>query len=116
MSIDELVRSLIVDIQRQLPFEVRTASPDYLEGVLQRHDLPRFQALLTNTFGQPTKDFDQPPALPTETQRAIDEMGGIRQDQCLFLTISTNKPIAFAMLWPWASDPQRVTLKLGLYR
>ncbi len=97
--------------------EVRTAPPsgDYLEGVLAHPDLERCYELLKQHLGAPAKEFAQPPRLPRQVQRLVNDLGGIRVDQCLFLkTIEVHGTI-YAALWPWASDPRRVTLKVGVY-
>ena len=117
MSTDESLKALIVTIQRSLPLEIRTAPPsgEYLEGVLLRDALPQLCELLAGALGRPTKDFEQKVSLSKDIQAMVNAIGGIRDDQCLFLKISTNKPIGYAMLWPWASDPQRVTIKVGVF-
>ena len=117
MSTDESLKSLIAAIQSSLPLEIRTAPPsgEYLEGVLLREELPRLCELLSGALGQPAKDFHQKAKLSKDLQGILNAVGGIRDDQCLFLKISTNKPIGYAMLWPWASDPQRVTIKVGVF-
>ena len=34
-------------------------------------------------------------------------------DQCLYLKPCDGEQAVYAALWPWASDPRRVTLKVG---
>ncbi len=117
MSPEESVRSVIACVKREISILVRStdASEDFLDGVLLRQDLKRAQELLTQTFGLPVKAFDAPVRLDRNTNSMIRALGGIRQDQCLFLIQQEGSAVGgYAMLWPWASDPQRVTLKVGI--
>jgi len=112
------VKLLIEAIQKSIPFvEVRwaPASGDYLEGVLSRKDLARCCVLLRGTFGTAAKDFGKVVRFTQQRQAVVDSLGGIRPDQCVFLKEAPNQPIAYAALWPWASNPDRVTLKVGIF-
>ena len=113
-----LVKPLIDALQQAIPFvEKREAPPagDYLEGVLSREDLARCCALLSGAFGPATKDFGKVVRFTRQSQAVVNHLGGIRPEQCLFLKEEANQPIAFAALWPWASNPERVTLKVGVF-
>jgi len=113
-----VVKPLIDALQQAIPFvELREASAagDYLEGVLARGDLERCHQLLSGTFGPAAKEFGKTVRFTKPAQAVVDHLGGIRPDQCLFLKEEPNQPIAFAALWPWASNPDRITLKVGVY-
>ncbi len=117
MSTHELLKSLIAALQPGIPMTVRSAPPsgDYLEGVLSRPDLARCYELLVQQLGPPAKDFGQPVAFAKDLQRIVNDLGGIRGDQCLFLKSLEGRQTVYAALWPWASDPRRITLKIGLH-
>ncbi len=113
----EDVTSLIERLKTDVPFlEVRTApaSGEYFEGVLLRKDLPRCCEVLCAVLGQATKEFGQPAKLAPPIQQTVNGIGGIRPEQCLFLTPSGTTPMVYATLWPWASDATRITLKVGV--
>jgi len=113
-----VVKPLIDALQQAIPFvEMRETSPagDYLEGVLSREDLARCCALLSGTFGPAAKEFGKMVRFTRPCQAMVNQLGGIRPEQCLFIKEEANQPVAFAALWPWASNPQRVTLKVGVY-
>mgnify|MGYP001618749529 CR=1 FL=1 len=113
-----LVKPLIDALQQAVPFvELRTASSvgDYFEGVLSREDLARCCALLSGTLGPATKEFRTIVRFSRQQQAVVDHLGGIRPEQCVFLKEEANQPIAYAALWPWASNPERVTLKVGVF-
>ncbi|MBI2495273.1 MAG: hypothetical protein HYY58_05635 [Candidatus Omnitrophica bacterium] len=118
MSVIGLIAPLIGSLRRTIPFvERRTepASDRYFEAVLLRQDLDRCCGLLRKVFGQPLKDFGEPVRLEPKVQNAIDLLGGVRFEQCLFVVKDeTQQAAAYAALWPWASDGTRVTLKVGL--
>ena len=111
-----IIQPLIEVLRTTLTLEVRTApaSGDYLEAVLQRPELRRCHELLSNTLGAPVKEFNKAASFDAAHQRAVNGIGGIRLEQCLFLKPYGDKQAAYAALWPWASDPKRVTLKLGI--
>jgi len=114
---DTPVPPLVMALRKAIPMEVRVApdSGTYLEGVLKREDLPRCVALLREALGPPAKEFDEAKRFERETQRLVESIGGIRKDQCLFLGANGNPYTAYAALWPWASDSDRITLKIGIF-
>ena len=110
------VTALIDSLRSSIPMVIRVApaSGDYLEGVMSRQELQRCYTLLAEAFGQPAKEFGQTTSFQREQQKLIDQLGGIRLDQCLFLKPGADGEVAYAALWPWASDATRVTLKVGV--
>ena len=113
---DPLVSPLITTLKKTIPLEMRSASDstEHLEGVLSRHHLPQCYTLLTEAFGPPAKDFSKAAIFEPDTQKVVEQLGGIRTDQCLFLKPAGTLRVAYAALWPWASDPTRVTLKVSV--
>lgn len=113
-----VTKPLIEALQQAITFvELREASPDggYFEGVLARGDVEHCCQLLSGTFGPAAKEFGKTVRFTKSCQAVVDHLGGIRPDQCLFLKEEPNQPIAFAALWPWASNPDRTTLKVGVF-
>lgn len=105
---------LLAALKTQVPFkELRTATATYLEGVLLREHLPACEALLAATLGPPVKPMGQAPQLEHSVKGAIDKLGGVRQDQGLFFQPGDDGQALYALLWPWGSDANRVTLKVG---
>ena len=114
-QIDALVPSLIGILKSTVPMEVRTAddSVAYLEGVLSKENLPRCVDVLNGSLGPPAKPFGEKGRFDRKMKRVVDGLGGILETQCLFLKPIASQQLAYAALWPWRSDPQRVTLKVG---
>ncbi len=110
------LQSLVGVLQKQVPMLVRRAPPtgDSLEGVLSGQDLPRCCEVLTAALGPPVKDFGKTANLEGALQWAVKGIGGIRTEQCLYLKEGEQQQIVYAVLWPWASDSSRVTLKVGI--
>ena len=104
---------LLSALRQAIPMVVREQRPsgDYLEGVLSHNDLARCCELLRGTLGEPAKDFGKDATLDRTIQKAI---GGIRTEQCLFAATPEPQRLAYATLWPWASDSNQVTLKVGI--
>ncbi len=110
------LQPLVDSLQKQVPMLVRRAPPtgDYLEGVLSSQDLARCCEVLAAALGPPVKEFGKPAALEGPFQSAVQGIGGIRAEQCLYLKQGDQQEILYAALWPWASDETRVTLKVGI--
>ena len=106
---------LLSALRQGIPMVVRKQRPsgDYLEGVLAHHDLARCCELLRGTLGEPAKEFGKDAKLDRAVQKAIGAIGGIRTEQCLFLAQPEPQRMVYATLWPWASDPAQITLKIG---
>ena len=45
-------------------------------------------------------------------QRIVDIMGGIRVEQSFYLKKESDTEYLCASLWPWHSDPSKITLKI----
>jgi hypothetical protein len=116
MNAQDALPPLFMALKDAVPMQMRAGPADgtYLEGVLARPDLSRCYDILTQHLGPPAKDFGKPVAFAKELQRLVNGLGGIRGDQCLFLKSLENNETVYAALWPWASDPRRITLKIGL--
>ena len=112
----ETVKRLIETLKQSVPFvELRANSTDrYLEAVLLNAHVAGCCETLRQTLGSPVKDFGERVRFERELKQAVERLGGIQIDQCLFFTTGDQGQVAYAMLWPWASDQSRVTLKLGL--
>ena len=112
------VGALIAALKEAVSLQVRStpAPEEYLEGVLGRQDLARCHDLLRGALGPAVKAFSQAVTFDAKTSRIVKTLGGIRADQCLFLSPVDAQAVVYAALWPWASDPSRVTLKVGVVK
>ena len=110
-----VIRPLIESLSKALALEVRATpqSGESLEAVLDRQELQRCYQILSDALGSPAKEFGEAATFEPKLKQAVDTIGGIRLDQCLFLKQCEGGQLAYAALWPWASDPKRVTLKIG---
>ena len=116
MDLRQWIAPVISALKAAVPFaQVRSASDatDRLEAVLTRQELPRCLELLQEAFGPAAKPMGIAAKLDRGVQSAVDEVGGVRNDQGLFLKIGQQQ-LAYAMLWPWESDKNRVTLRMGV--
>ena len=106
--------ALLAALKTQGTFkELRTATDTYLEGVILREHLPACEALLAAGLGPAAKLFGQPPKLDRTVKAAVEKLGGVRQDQGLYFKPGADGQGMYALLWPWGSDANRVTLKVG---
>ena len=111
----ETVKQLIATLKPSLSFvELRAHSTDrYLEAVFLRPELLSCCETIRHALGSPVKDFGEPAKFEPHIEKVVDLLGGIRIEQCLFFAKGDQQAVAYAALWPWASDTDRITLKVG---
>ncbi len=109
------VMNLFQEIQKTLKMEIRLTSPkgDYLEAVITLQDLDLLESLLKEHLGPPTKTSGREVPLPREIQKLVDSLGGLRIEQSFFYKENGSK-VMYAAIWPWQSDPNRITVKSGV--
>lgn len=85
--------------------------------VIRPENLKRYhgllESLLMKPLGRATKEPAKEVNLPVEVQRFVDSIGGLRVDQSFYYRQGRSNDIEFALLWPWASDPKKITLRAG---
>jgi hypothetical protein len=108
--------NLIEELRTTLRMEVRANSSgnEYLEAVIARDDLVLLQRILTKHFGSPAKEPGRQAALPMEIQSLVDSTGGLRVEQAFFYKRTEGQQVLYAALWPWESNPEKITLKTGV--
>ena len=107
--------SLIEEIKEALSMEIRSNSQglEYLEAVLHRKDLELLNSLLEKHIGLAAKESRKEANLPKEIEELVDSLGGLRNGQSFFYRQDGNQVI-YAAIWPWESDPNKITLKSGV--
>ena len=113
----ERVKALTAQLKAGVPFVEQRAMPptgDYLEGVLMREQLPVCCKFLEQSLGPALKDFHEAVTLDPRIQKAVARLGGIRLEQCLFFARGEQNQVGYAALWPWASNPEKITIKVGI--
>jgi hypothetical protein len=108
------VMHMIEDIKDRLSFEIRPNSKglEYLEAVIDTKDLELLHSLLRKHLGPAAKESGKEANLPKEIQKLVDSLGGLRKEQSFFYKQNGNQ-VSYAAIWPWQSNPDKVTLKLG---
>lgn len=105
---------MIEELKETLRMEVRPTPQDleYLEAVLQKEDLPLLHSLLVKHLGSAAKESGEETNLPEEIQKLVDSFGGLRKEQSFFYR-REGRQILYAAIWPWQSNPNKITLKSG---
>ena len=106
--------NIIEEIKGTLWMEIRPVSKglEYLEGVVNKKDLELLNSLLKKRLGPAAKESGKAANLPKEIQELVDSLGGLRNEQSFFYREDGNQVI-YAAIWPWKSDPTKITLKSG---
>ena len=85
----------------------------YLEAVLQTKDLELLYSLLKKHLGPAAKESGKESNLPKEIKGLVDSLGGLRNDQSFFYRLEAHQ-VLYAAIWPWESNPNKITLKAGV--
>ncbi len=107
--------NIIEEIRKAVLIETRLNSigSEYLEGVIHRKDLELLNCLLARFLGPAAKEPGKEAYLPRDIQKIVDAFGGLRSEQSFFYRKEDNK-LTYAAIWPWASNPDKITLKCGV--
>jgi len=109
------VMNLVGEIEKTLKMEIRLTSEEgkYLEAVITLQDLDVLNSLLREHLGPATKVSGKEVYFPTKIQELVDSLGGLRIEQSFFYK-QDGAQVIYAAIWPWQSDPNRITLKSGI--
>jgi hypothetical protein len=107
--------SLIEEIKKAMTLEIRSNSQgsEYLEAVIDTKDIELLHSLLKKYLGPAAKEHGEEANLPEEIQDMVDSLGGLRNDQSFFYKREGHQ-VVYAALWPWGSNPNKITLKCGV--
>ena len=113
--IGKKVMNLVEEINKTLKMEIRLTSKGgkYLEAVITLQDLDVLHSLLREHLGPATKVSGKEVYFPTKIQELVDSLGGLRIEQSFFYK-QDGAQVIYAAIWPWQSDPNRITLKSGV--
>jgi len=119
LSISEREKTvnLIEEIKKTVRMEIRATSreTEYLEAVITLEDLEVLRSLLRIHLGPATKESGKEVKFPQTIRELVDSLGGLRIEQSFFCK-QEEKQVIYAALWPWRSDPNRITLKSGVIK
>jgi hypothetical protein len=107
--------NLIEEIRKTVKMEIRATShgTEYLEAVIRLEDLEVLRSLLRKHLGPATKESGKEVSFPQTIRGLVDSLGGLRIDQSFFYKQEGGQ-VTYAAIWPWQSDPNRITLKSGV--
>ena len=116
MSAQETVLTLIAGLRESLELEIRHGPPEAgrLEAVMHRRDVEATCVLLSQALGPPVKPFGIAAQFDAHMAALVNAIGGIETEQCFYLKRDGPKHALYAALWPWKSDPDRVTVHIGV--
>jgi hypothetical protein len=106
--------NMIDEIKETFKMEIRPNSRSgYLEAVMNTKDMELLLSLLKRHLGPAAKERGKEANLPKEIEELVDSLGGLRKEQSFFYR-EQGRQLIYAALWPWESDPTKVTLKSGV--
>jgi len=109
--------NMIEEIKETIGVEIRPNSQglEYLEAVVNKKDFELLESLLKKHLGEAAKEPGKEPDLPEAIQEMVDSLGGLWNGQSFFYKQDGNE-IKYAALWPWGSNPNKMTLKSGVQK
>ena len=107
--------NMIDEIKETFKMEIRPNSQgtEYLEAVMDTKDIELLNSLLKRYLGPAAKERGKEANLPKEIEEFVDSLGGLRKGQSFFYR-QEGRQVIYAALWPWESDPTKITLKSGV--
>ena len=111
----EKAMNLIKEMRKTVRMEIRATShgTEYLEAVITLEDLEALRSLLKKHLGPATKESGKEVSFPQTIRELVDSLGGLRIEQSFFYK-QEGQQVTYAAIWPWQSDPNRMTLKSGV--
>ena len=104
---------LIEEIKKSITLEIRQDSKESLEAVVTKEGLERLQSILSKHLGPAIKEAGKKAEIPKHLQSLVDSFRGLRIEQSFYCR-QEGTQLIHAALWPWESNPDRTTLKLGI--
>ncbi len=107
--------NIIEEVKETLRIEIRPNSQglEYLEAVINKKDLELLESLLKKHLGPAAKKPGKETHLPEAIQEVVDSLGGLWNGQSFFYKQEGDQ-VQYAALWPWESNPNKITLKSGV--
>ena len=111
---EDAAMNMIQEIRENVKMEIRPDSQgtEYLEAVIDRDDMESLLLILIKHLGAAAKGPGKSAKFPPEIQGLVDDLGGLRIEQTFFYK-RDGTAVVYAALWPWQSNPNRITLKSG---
>jgi hypothetical protein len=107
--------NMIDEIKNRFKLEIRPNSEgsEYLEAVLDAGEFGGLSSFLGEHLGPIAKEAGKEAKLPGQIVEIVEAIGGLRNDQSFFYRLDGDK-LTFAAIWPWATNPKKMTLKSGI--
>jgi hypothetical protein len=107
--------NLIEEMKKAVRMEIRPNSraADYLEAVITLEELEALRSFLEKHLGPAAKESGKEVSFSQGIRELVDALGGLRIEQSFFYKQDGNQ-IIYAAIWPWRSDPNKITLKSGV--
>ncbi len=99
----------------QLETNFDALAPLLYVGVATAEKIKKIQAELMAEFGEPYKPTGSTAFFMNLFNPFVRGIGGAKSDQTLFRRDITPTVTLYCALWPWGSDPNRTSVRIGIY-
>ena len=109
------VASLVVELRDQhgVKANAESCGPLLFVGVAERLGVESFHPLVERCFGQAYKPAGTSAFFKNLSDPLVRQLGGIRKEQTLFALELGGEVTAYCMFWPWGSNPEKVSVRVG---
>jgi hypothetical protein len=84
-------------------------------GVTSPTAIPGLERIFESSLGRPYKERDRRALWMNFFERFVRDVGGIRRNQTLYRRPMGDSVTLYAALWPWATRPDKVSVRIGLH-
>jgi len=92
-----------------------TRDPLLFTGVTSKDSLEAVGRIVQARMGVPYKPAGQSALWKNWFDGFVKAVGGVHSDQTLYRLDLGPEVILYCAFWPWASDPRKVSVRLGVF-
>lgn len=83
-------------------------------GIVKSDLISKLESHVEEYFGKPYKPAGQSAFFKSMFDPFVKDIGGIRFEQTLYKKDITPGVVLYCAFWPWATDPQKTSIRIGL--
>lgn len=110
------IMTLVPELKEKFNLERNSDGCDTLlfTGVAKSNIIADLTPLVELKFGKPYKPAGESALLKNWFDAFVKDVGGVRYEQTLFRLDLGDKIGIYCAFWPWGSDPERTSVRIGV--
>ena len=113
----EQFEALLADLKKSsgLQMDPHESDPALRLAVVESKDLPALSAVLQRHLGEAFIPAGTSAFFKNLLDSFVRSIGGVRREQTLYRKSFESGTTLYCAIWPWASRPTRVSIRVGLH-